>query len=213
MLCSSVFVVLLILLANPVPGRTRALHTPDKAMQVGFLSASTCICKVLNSDSNIFSCVNNAGHRTVPRALQWPFNPWWPWKSHKWPIRRARADLQLWAKGCRISQMDWHTGAERECLAPPLERGFGQSEASSTGSVAEGVEPRLFWLETGPDRLYEWPRLLTTNSEIYIKWLLSCLEYKTLCWSSLGPCENSVQSCRWTNSFNCVSIYLFLHWI
>ncbi|XP_016087664.1 C-type natriuretic peptide-like [Sinocyclocheilus grahami] len=34
MLCSCVLVVLLVLLANPVPGHTRTLHTPDKAMQV-----------------------------------------------------------------------------------------------------------------------------------------------------------------------------------
>lgn len=42
MLCSSVFVVLVALVIHPVPGHTRALHTPDKAMQVSFLVLVHC---------------------------------------------------------------------------------------------------------------------------------------------------------------------------
>ncbi|TRY94312.1 hypothetical protein DNTS_030391 [Danionella cerebrum] len=34
MLCSSVFALILVLLASPEPARTRAVHSPDKALQV-----------------------------------------------------------------------------------------------------------------------------------------------------------------------------------
>lgn len=103
MLCSSVFVVLVALLIHPVPGHARALHNQDKAMQVGILTVCLLLYTlVIFAQLLTLTICSFKGHQSVLWALQWPFESWWSWEPHKWPIRGTHADLQFWSEGCRI---------------------------------------------------------------------------------------------------------------
>ncbi len=61
--------------------------------------------------------------------------------------------------------MGRRTNAGRDPLAAPAEGGSGQSEASRTGPVTEGMEPRVLWAETGSDRVHERTGLLVGRRE------------------------------------------------
>lgn len=61
--------------------------------------------------------------------------------------------------------MGRRANAGRDPLAAPAEGGSGQSEASRARPVKEGMEPRVLWAETGPDRVYEWTGMLVERRE------------------------------------------------
>lgn len=61
--------------------------------------------------------------------------------------------------------MGWRANAGWDPLAAPAEGGSGQSEASWARPVKEGMEPRVLWAETRPDRVYERTGMLVESKK------------------------------------------------
>lgn len=92
-------------------------------------------------------------------TLQWPFDSGRPGGPAEQPTRAVHPQLSGQSRG--VPPTGRRANAVRHPLVAAAEGGrSGQSEASWTGPVEEGVEPRVLRSETGPNRVYERSGLL-----------------------------------------------------
>lgn len=98
-------------------------------------------------------------HGAVSGTLQRPFNFGRPGEPVEQPAGGAVHPL-LGGQGRGVPQVVRRTDAAWDPLAASAEGGSGQPEASWARSVTEGMEPRVLWPETGPNRVNERTGLL-----------------------------------------------------